>query len=124
MKMEESEVSARWLLNAGALPGVRLFRNTVGTGWMGKVAQRDRGTVTLRPGSIVIHNARFTTFGLAPGSSDFIGWDHGTFLSVEMKTLTGKARQDQERWLHAVTANGGTARIVRDPDDYLWLKRG
>lgn len=122
--MDENEVSARWLLNAGALPGVRLFRNTVGSGWMGKVAQRDRGTVVLRPGSVVIHNARFTTFGLCPDSSDFIGWDHGHFLAVEMKTLKGKARLGQENFLHQVATAGGTARIVRDPDDYLWLKRG
>lgn len=121
--MDESELSARWLLNAGALPGVRLFRNQVGAGWMGKMTQRDIGVVTLRPGDVVLRNARFTKFGLAPGSSDFVGWDHGTFLSVEMKTLIGKARRDQENWLHQVATNGGIARIVRDPDDFLWLKR-
>lgn len=113
--MDEAEISARWLLNAGALPGVRLFRNTVGTGWMGQVVRQDKGTVLLR-------NARFVTFGLCPGSSDFIGWDHGAFLAVEMKTLTGKARRDQENFLQQVESNGGIARIVRDPSDFEWLK--
>ena len=115
--MDESEIQARFLLNAGALPGVRLFRNQVGAGWMGQRVKQEGTTVVLR-------NARFVTFGLQPGSSDLIGWHNGRFLAVELKTLTGKTRQDQENFLNQVAVNGGIARIVRDPDDYQWLKRG
>jgi hypothetical protein len=113
--MDENEIQARFLLNAGALPGTRLFRNQVGAGWSGKLVKQEKGLV-------ILQNARFVTYGLHPGSSDLIGWHNGRFLSVELKTLTGKARRDQETWLHQVATNGGIARIIKDPDDYLWLK--
>lgn len=112
--MDEAEIQSRFLVNAGALPGVRLFRNQVGTGWMGQCVKQEGSTVVLR-------NARFVTFGLQPGSSDLIGWDHGRFLAIEIKTLTGKAKESQTNFLHQVTVNGGIARIVRDPDDFKWL---
>ena|ERR1700677_4320113 len=112
--MDESEISARWALNVGARPGIRIFRNEAGAGWVGQKVQQKDGLVVLR-------NARYVRFGLCPGSSDFIGWDHGRFLAVEMKTLTGKARADQMNFIEQVNKNGGLARIVRDPNDVDWL---
>ena len=108
--MNESEVQARILLALGARPGTRLFRNTVGEGWQGEVKGKTTDTVTLwRP--------RYVTFGLAPGSSDLIGWCNGIFTAIEVKEAKGKARENQERFINAVLAAGGIAGIARSPED-------
>lgn len=112
--MSESDVQARILLKLGALPGVRLFRNTCGEGWQGKVVGKTADTVTLlRP--------RYVTFGLAPGSADLIGWHGGRFLAIEVKTDIGRTRVDQSKFIAAVLASGGIAGIARSDRDALAL---
>lgn len=118
----EADIQARILLAVGALPDVRLFRNTVGEGWQGTVLTRHGDTIALR-------NARYVTFGLAPGSADLIGWrrrlitaaDVGSvfaqFTGVEVKTTKGRAADKQRHFLDVVTNAGGCAGIARSPDD-------
>lgn len=115
--MNEAEISARWLLNVGARPGVRMFRNTIGEGWQGQVVRRDHkaGTVTLlRP--------RYVTFGLAPGSADLIGWSNGgLFTAAEIKIPGGRYREGQKNFLDNVRIAGGIALTIFDPDDISGL---
>lgn len=120
--MTENEVQARVMLAIGRAPGVRIFRNTVGEGWHGEVVHRDAGTVTLA-------HPRRVTFGLCPGSSDLIGWRTLTvtpemiglriaqFIGPEVKTATGRLRDDQRTFVDAVNAAGGLAGVVRSADD-------
>lgn len=115
--MTESELQSRILRAAGGLPHVRVFRNQVGEGYVGK-ALRDAEGVFLR-------DARHVRMGLFPGSGDLIGWRTllvtpdmvGTpiaqFLSIEIKTPTGKVRPDQSNWLDQVNRAGGHAIIAR-----------
>lgn len=115
--MTESELQALILRAAGGLPHVRVFRNQVGEGYVGK-ALRDAEGVFLR-------DARHVRMGLFPGSGDLIGWRTlrvtpdmvGTsiaqFLSIEVKTPTGKVRPDQSNWLAQVNQAGGHAIIAR-----------
>jgi hypothetical protein len=110
----EAEIQARIMLKLGALPGTRLFRNTVGEGWQGKVVFRSNTVVTLEC-------PRYVTFGLCPGSSDLIGWHAGKFLAIEVKTAAGKARVNQERFINAVLVAGGIAGVARSPDDAALL---
>jgi hypothetical protein len=112
--MNEAEIQARILLKIGALPRTRLFRNTVGEGWQGKIISKTRESVTLA-------HPRYVTFGLCVGSSDLIGWHGGRFLAVEVKDAAGKARADQERFINAVLTAGGIAGVARSPDDALLL---
>ena len=88
---------------------VRLFRNNVG-------AAKDA-------------TGRLITYGLAKGSADLIGWvtreittdDVGTkiaqFVSIEVKSPTGKPRPDQVHWAAVVEGAGGIAGIARSVED-------
>jgi hypothetical protein len=110
--MPEADIQAAIQLAIGALPGVRVFRNTVGFGWQGEVVHRTSDRITIlwpRP----------VTFGLAPDSSDLIGWCQGRFLALEVKTDTGRVTPGQQRFIDAVRATGGCAGIVRSVDDAL-----
>lgn len=87
----------------------RLFRNNTGT-------LRDQ-------------HGRPVTFGLCKGSADLIGWRTVTvtpemvgtqmavFLSIEVKTATGRLRPEQQQWLDAVQAAGGIAGVARSVED-------
>ncbi len=87
----------------------RLFRNNTGT--------------------LKDANGRPVQFGLCKGSADLIGWKRVTitpemvgtqvalFLSIEVKTATGRLRTEQQQWLDAVQAAGGIAGVARSVSD-------
>jgi hypothetical protein len=87
----------------------RLFRNNTGT-------LRDR-------------HGRPVQFGLARGSADLIGYRTITitpdmvgqqvavFLSIEVKTPTGRIRPEQRAWMETVQAAGGIAGVARSVED-------
>lgn len=78
-------------------------------------------------------NGRPVQFGLCKGSADLIGWKRVTitpemvgttvavFLSIEVKTPTGRLRPEQQQWLNAVQAAGGIAGVARSVEDALRL---
>ena len=119
--MTESELQALILRAAGSKPHVRVFRNQVGEGYVGK-ALRD-------PEGVFLRDARHVRMGLFPGSGDLIGWRTLTitsdmvgkpiaqFLSIEVKTPTGRVRPDQHNWADQITAAGGNAIIARSVSD-------
>jgi hypothetical protein len=98
-----------------------VFRNQVGEGYVGK-ALRD-------PEGVFLMDARHVRMGLFPGSGDLIGWRTLTvtpdmvgkpiaqFLSIEVKTPTGRVRPDQRNWADQITAAGGLAIIARSISD-------
>jgi hypothetical protein len=87
----------------------RLFRNNTGT--------------------LKDANGRPVQFGLCKGSADLIGWKRVTvtedmvgtqvavFLSIEVKTATGRLRPEQQQWLDAVQSAGGIAGVARSVSD-------
>ena len=89
----------------------RLFRNNTGT------LKDQRG----RP----------VQFGLCKGSADLIGYRTVTitpdmvgqqvavFLSIEVKTPTGRIRPEQQAWLETIQAAGGIAGVARSVEDAL-----
>ena len=119
--MTESELQALILRAAGSKPHVRVFRNQVGEGYVGQ-ALRD-------PEGVFLRDARHVRMGLFPGSGDLIGWRTVTvtpdmvgkpiaqFLSIEVKTPTGRVRPDQSNWLEQVNLHGGHAIIARSVSD-------
>lgn len=119
--MTESELQALILRAAGSKHHVRLFRNQVGEGYVGK-ALRD-------PEGVFLSDARHVRMGLFPGSGDLIGWRTinitsemigrriAQFISVEVKTPTGKIRPDQRNWMEQINAAGGMAIIARAVSD-------
>lgn len=106
--MTESDAQSLIRQQVGNGP-VRLFRNNVG-------ATRDA-------------RGRLIRYGLAKGSADLIGWltrkitqdDVGEtiaqFVSIEVKSSSGKPRPDQIAWQDAVNQAGGRAGIARSVED-------
>jgi len=117
----ENVIQAETLLRCGALPDVRLFRNSVGEAWVGRTAQHTGDTITLL-------NPRRVTFGLCPGAADLIGIRRivvteemlgqtiGQLVALEEKTATGRARDDQRRFLDAMRRMGALAEVSRSAD--------
>ena len=106
--MTEQQIQQEIRIACGTGP-VRLFRNNTGT-------LRDQ-------------HGRPVQFGLCKGSADLIGWRTVTvtpdmvgaqvavFLSIEVKTPTGRLRPEQQQWLDAVQAAGGIAGVARSVED-------
>lgn len=130
MAAKESNVWKRCLLEAARrFPAARIFRNNVGSGWLGP-------GFTMRPGQVyqaeggerLITRPQLVDFGLMKGSGDGIGWHSieitpemvgqrvAVFVSLEAKAEHGRASKDQINWLQQVHAAGGIAVIVSDPD--------
>lgn len=118
---EETELGKRIRAAITARPGVRVFRNNVGTAWQGQVKNYPNRYVE-------IQQARPVHFGLCEGSSDFIGWATveitpemvgrkvAVFTSIEAKVIKGgNGSAPQKNWLAVVRAAGGIAGIARTP---------
>jgi len=128
--MNEKQLQTEIHKELGSRSDVRVFRNNVGTAFMGKAVTIQRPvSVKLLPGDVVIRNARRVKFGLHEGSSDLIGWRRvlitpamvghwiAQFLSVEIKTQRGRVSEAQEAWANVVDMHGGCAGVVRSVDD-------
>lgn len=103
-----------------------VFRNNVAQAWVGEATRITAPrTVVLRPGDVVLRNARPLHAGLAVGSSDLIGLHHGTgkFLAVEVKAPKGRATEQQINFINHVLSCGGLAGIARSPEDALNIIR-
>lgn len=111
--------------------GARLFRQNVGVAWIGTTiltASRPR-QVELRPGDVLIRNARRFHAGLCKGSSDIVGWspyvvqpdDVGRTLAIftaaEVKTGKLAATDEQAKFVRAVRAAGGRSVVARSEED-------
>jgi hypothetical protein len=109
--MSETAIQQRIRLALGKLPWVRMFRNNCG-----KLPDPRTG--------------RWIEFGVgSPGGGDLLGWRTVTitpemvgqrvaqFVSLEVKTPTGRVRPEQERWRQAVERAGGIAAVVRSVED-------
>jgi hypothetical protein len=111
--MSEAAIQQDIRLALGQTPGLRVFRNNVG-------AIKDR-------------NNRLVRYGLATGSADLIGWQSvvitpamvgqrfARFVSIEVKTPSGRLSPEQETWQAAVQKAGGIAVVARSVDDVSFL---
>ena len=102
---------------ANGRPDIRLFRNSVGLGYVGK-------TVFTHDG-VFIKPFRKVHFGLRPGSADLIGWKTievtqemvgsriAVFSSIEVKAPGKRQEPEQGNWMRQVQAAGGIAGVAR-----------
>jgi hypothetical protein len=96
MGKEESELQFRIRKTVGAMPGVVIWRNQVGT-----ARQEVNGQTYYVP------------YGLCRGASDLIGMAGGRFLAIEVKTPRGRASKEQVLFVNLVNKMGGIAGIAR-----------
>lgn len=129
--MSETGINKLILLAASVAKSV-LFRNNVGTGWIGKSIRLAAGQVyRAKGGEMVITNPRPLHAGLVTGSSDNIGWVKiivtpemvgmklAVFLAVESKVPhVGKLSKEQKHWITVVNTEGGVAFIATSPEDF------
>lgn len=100
--------------------GWRLFRNSRGVGWVGKLIDYVKGIAR-------ILNAKRVSFGLTDGASDLIGWRPvkvtkdmegktiAQFCAVEVKTdAYPKTTPAQKNFLKQVEESGGFSAIYRE----------
>lgn len=122
------------LLIAISRGSTRMFRNSVGLGWIGKTERVTKPIQMLvYPGDVVIRKARALHAGLVKGSGDIVGYksiviqpeDVGkriaVFVSMEAKEGTGRMSPEQKNWRDQVQAAGGIAGEVRSVEDALRL---
>jgi hypothetical protein len=122
----EAVIQAETMLAIGRLPGVRIFRNNVGHGWVGKIIQRSQDR-------LLLGHYRPIEFGLFPGSPDLIGWKSVTitedmvgstvavFVGIEMKGKSTATQDNQKTFLNVLETAGAVAGIARSPEDALRL---
>lgn len=108
MKIKETDILRE--IQTLSRGDVRLFRNNVGFDLSNKVK-----------------------YGLAPGSADLIGWrtititEHhvgrkvAVFAAIEVKTPTGRIREDQQNFIDFVDECGGISGICRSVQDAIDL---
>lgn len=119
--MIEADIMRRLMKLATNL-GSRMFRNNTAQAWVGEMRKN-------RDGSITLKNPRPLHAGLCVGSSDLVGWTPvritqdmvgdtvAVFTAVEVKTQTGRATDDQKKFIAAVQSAGGYAGIARNDQD-------
>jgi len=89
----ETEIMRRIMMHMSAL-GHRVFRNNVGLYYT--------------------KNGFPVKCGLCTGSGDLIGFTRsGRFLSIEVKTESGRLEPDQHAWISLITKMGGIAICAR-----------
>lgn len=134
-KNYEGAVIAQTLLDA-TRKGWRLFRNSVGQAWQGRVTEEY--TLTERNGAPVhvveLAAARRVVYGLVRGSSDLVGWRPvqitqdmvgqtiAQFAAVECKTAQySRTTTEQDNFLDQVARAGGYAAIARGKGDVVQI---
>lgn len=126
---KETVLIAKMLVEHGAHPDTRLWRNETGVFWAGRVVLVNRTQspqpIALLPGQTVLANASRVSAGLCVGSSDLIGIaPGGRFLAAEVKTPNTRISPEQERYVQIVRDLGGVAGFVRTVDELGRLLKG
>ena len=112
---------------AASKVGATMFRINVGTGWTGN------GTTKHKNGDITLKNARPFTTGVPRGYSDLSGYKSvvitpdmvgktiGVAVFAEVKTETGRIRDEQVNFIEQAKRKGCIAGVVRSVEDFIAL---
>ena len=116
--MNENLLGKKICLMASNL-GHRIFRNNRGESWIGKAVFFSKpASIEVYPGDVIIRKAKRINFGLVNGAGDYVGFSNtGKFISIEVKTETGKIREGQIEFSDAVNKAGGIAGIIRTEEE-------
>ena len=112
MSQAETKIQQDIRLAVGQEKNLRLFRNETG----------------MLPDP---RTGKWVQFGLCKGSSDLIGFKEivideshigqklAVFISLEVKTNTGRISKIQQNWLTLIKNSGGISGVVRSIDDAI-----
>jgi hypothetical protein len=115
-------IRSQTLIEANKMPGVKLWPNPVGLGYLGTVVSEYQEG---KDNFIVLKNPRRMKFGLAKGSSDCIGfksvelsgYNIPRFCALEIKAGTDRLKPQQKNYQNMILESGGIAGVVRSPAD-------
>ena len=110
-----------------------LFRNDCGVGFVGgkRFQVPFSGQFYAEQGDIVVINPKRISYGLYPGSGDFIGWETiiiteemignkiAIFKSIEIKTARDRMKENQINWFRAVKRDGGIAEVWKEKNGII-----
>jgi len=126
---EETNILRRIMLRLSG-PTMRLFRNNVGTAYIGQATTfRTSGIVNVDAGDVLVKQGRIFHAGLVKGSSDIIGIKSviitpemvgkpvAVFTAIEGKTKSGRATVEQIAFINMVNGMGGIAFIARNEEE-------
>lgn len=120
----EKRIQSEALIAVSALPDTLVWRNNTGTAWQGTPVRAAPGqTVVVRPGMIILTDARPISFGLK-GSADIIGVSSGRALAIEVKDATGRQSEWQVKFAAAWKRAGGTYGLARSAAEAVALAKG
>lgn len=118
------------MLKLGSDPKIRIFRNNSGKCWIGASKMfSSPQTVNVKPGDVLVQQARYFDAGLCPGSSDLIGLkavkitpemvgtEIACFVAIEVKLPSGRVQENQINFLDMVKKLGGKGVICRDENN-------
>ena len=106
------------------------FRSQVGQAWTGNTVKKTTD------GGVYIPNARPFNTGLPPGYSDIsgvvpvvitpemVGQKIGVAAFIEVKTLTGRIRPEQQHFIDFMRSIGARAGIARSVEQAVNIARG
>jgi len=127
MNGQETNLVRKIMLKLGKDPSVRIFRNNVGSAFIGASKKFTQSqTVNVKSGDVLIQNARYFDAGLCVGSSDLIGLkavkitpemvgtELAVFVAIEVKLPNGKVQDNQINFIEMVKKLGGKGIICRD----------
>lgn len=123
---KESNIQKTIQLAVSERTNATMWRNNVGTGWVGQTSRT-------KDGGVYIKNARPLKAGLCVGSSDLIGFTQveitpemvgkkiAVFTAIEVKTANGRRRKEQINFCEFVKSKGGKAGFARSADDAVGI---
>lgn len=115
----EKAIQNDTLIAITALPGLMAWRNNTGQAWQGELRRAGIGQlVRVERGMVILGNARPIRFGI-PGSPDIIGVYNQRGFGLEMKTRTGRQREEQAKFQAAWERAGGLYGLPRSVEDAL-----
>jgi hypothetical protein len=124
--MKESNISQLIRLSVSKSTTAKVFRNNVGTGWIGKNKR-------LKSGEMLIQDPRPLKAGLTVGSSDLIGWTVkeitpemvgkkiAIFTAIEVKKPSGRTSKEQLNFINNLRADGGIVGVCRSGEEAVDL---
>jgi len=107
-----------------------LFRNDCGVGYHGGILKKTTG------GKRIVIDPKIFSYGLCPGSGDFIGWipivitpdmvgrKVAVFSSVEVKTEHDRLSDRQRVWNRAINRDGGIAEVWQEKNGVIRVIKG
>lgn len=119
----EKAIQNDTLIAITALPELMCWRNNTGMAWQGIEHRAGVGqTVRVERGMVILKEARPIRFSI-PGAPDIIGVSAGRGFGLEMKTRTGKQREDQAKFQAAWERAGGLYGMPRSVEEALAILR-